>query len=155
MDGHDHNMRLLLGDHLIHILPHQRDQALELHTAPESLRKPPGDVGVVITEHGYLETLSFEDGIDREIPLSVVVTDSVTREKRDTFSLHVPNQTVIYRMSGLDVVVAKDHGIISHIFGYPRINVRGQGVHIVEIVSRVITLNNVAGVHQYDVLITN
>ena len=58
-------------------------------------------------------------------------------------------------MSGLDVVVAKDHSVISHVFGYPRIDVRGQGVHIIEIICRVVTLNDVAGVHQYDVLITN
>ena len=148
MDGHDHDIRPLPGGHLVHILLHQRHKALERHSAPESLRQPVLHVGVREAEDGDLQTPFPEHLVKREIGLAVIVADSVARQKRDPVRLQFPRHTVVDPVSRLDVVVADGHRIVAHVGGYPRIDVRRERVHIVEVIGRIVSLKDVAGIDE-------
>ena len=88
MHSYYDKVRFLLGDYHSDVLLDKRYQALELHPAPQSLGKPSGDIGVVISENSYLKAVAFHNRIDREISLSVIITHSVTGQ--EWYSLRIP-----------------------------------------------------------------
>ena len=148
MHSYYDKVRFLLGDYHIDVLLDKRYQALELHPAPQSLGKPSGDIGVVISENSYLKAVAFHNRIDREISLSVIITHSVTGQERYSLRFHLLREPVINRMTGLYIMVAQDNRVVSHIFGQARINMRTQGVDIVEIICRVISLDDISRVNE-------
>ena len=150
---YDH-VGLLLCDDLVDILLDEGDQVLELHPRPEAFRKPSGDIRIVVTEDGYLQSVAFNDRIQREIRLSVVVADGVSGQEGNLVGLHIPGNPVINGMPGLDVVVAEDHGVIFHVFGHTRIYVGSDRVHIIEIVCGIVPLEDVSGIQKDHILLS-
>ena len=55
-------------------------------------------------------------------------------------------------MTGFNVVVAQCDRIVTHIICYSRVDVFGDRVHIIEIVSHIVSLQNVSGIQEEDIV---
>ena len=116
MNGNYDHIALLLCLHTVnHLLGKVRHQRLELHTRPKERRKPALYVRVGETYDGDVQALPLQCHIFLEIRLSVVSADGIGCKERN---LHGLDQTVIYRMSGLYVMVTDHDCIISHMLDH-------------------------------------
>ena len=155
MDRDYHHIRFLLRDYLVYVLLDKREKVFELHPAPEPFGEPVAYVGVVESKYRDPDAPALKDGIHAEIRLPVVVPYGIPREERNPVGLEVARHSVIYLMACLDVVVSHCHGIISHVLRHPWIDMGSDGVHIVEVICRIVSLEDVPCIDQYDILLPN
>ena len=152
MHHHHHHVRALFRADPVHILLDDLHDGLEMHPAPDFLLEPGLHIGIGITQDGHLQTALLHHLIRLEIRLSVVVPDGIGRQEIDSVLLQVRRDTVIHRMSRLDVVVAHRDGVILHVRHQPREQVRRNRVDVVEIVRCIVPLQAVARVDEEHVL---
>ena len=153
VDGHDHHLGMLPGDDRIHIFLHQRDQRQEIQAFPQALIQPALHVGVVVTQHRHFQARFMEHCIGLEIRLPGRRIDHVAAQERDACRLDVRRDPVIDPVPGLDVVVASHDGIIAQMGHQTGIDVRRDRIHVVEIIGRIVALQEVARVQQQHIVL--
>ena len=150
MDGHDYCVRLFLPADPVHVLLHERDEGTEFDAAPEPLVQPGFDVRVGVAEDGDFQSASAQYSVCLEI--SLFPAEGIAAEEWDAFCLEFGRDPVIYGMSGLDVVIAYCNGVVAHVGGQSREQMRREGVHVVGIIGGVVALETVSGVEQDDIV---
>ena len=155
MHCHYDRMRMLLCNHLVHVLLHYRNQGLELDAGPETFVEPCADVRIGVSENSHLEPVLLQDCGDREIPPAFLTgLESIASEERNPLGIQLPGNPVIHRMTGLDIVIADRNRLVAHIGDEAGEQVRGEGVYIIVIICRIVPLEAVPGIDQKHIVLT-
>ena len=92
--------------------------------------------------------MSLQCNIFLEIWLSVICTYGIGRKERH---IHLLYQTVIDRMTCLDIVVSYDNSIISYLLDHTGIQMLGKSIYIIEIICSIISLKAVSSIKKHNV----
>ena len=120
-----------------------RHQRPEFHSLPEKRRQPALDIGIGETDYCNVQSMSLQSHIFLEIRFAVICPDGICRKKR---YIHGPVYPVIYRMSGLYIMIAYNDCIIIHFFHNPGKKMLGCGVNIIEIICGIVSLQTITGI---------
>ncbi len=149
---HYHHVRLLLCPDLVHIFLDEGDERLEMHPTPQIFHEPFLHVRVGVSKHGDAQPSLAENYMVREVSAFSLVPECVAPEERNALVGEFLGYFVVNLVSGLDVMVAYGHCVISHVGADLRKEVWGEGVDVIVVVGGVVSLEAVSGIEEDDLV---